>query len=395
MAERRRGRSSRCEICGPTSPWTPAWSRRSAGSGSTSTRARSSAWSASPARARARWSARSSACSAPRRPRSPAVRCRSAERDLLPEPRSALRQVRRRDRDDLPGPDDLVQPGPQHRRSRSPRRSGCTSRSRAGGPDQDHRAPAPRRDAQPRGALQAVPARVLRRDAAARHDRHGHGQRAEGASSPTSRRPPSTSPSRPRSSRCCRGSRPKPTRPSSSSPTTSVSSPSSPTACSSCMPVGSSSRPRCTRCSPSHGTRTPSALLASLPRVDADLDELVAIPGRPPTPEPATARLRLPRALRARPRPGALSRRGPTAARGRRRPPQRLPLLGGDAGRRLGPRGGVEPRRRRGAAPPDARRGTGDHVDAARSRPHHRPGSTRRRAAAGQDLSVDFPSTPA
>ena len=49
-----------------------------------------------------------------------------------------------------------------------------------------------------------LPAPVLGRHAPARHDRHGAGLQAESSSSPTSRPPRSTSPSRRRSSICCR-----------------------------------------------------------------------------------------------------------------------------------------------------------------------------------------------
>ena len=66
---------------------------------------------------------------------------------------------------------------------------------------QGHRVARPRRHPAAEDAGPAVPARVLRRHAAARDDRHGHRQRARRCSSPTSRRRRSTSPCRRRSSR--------------------------------------------------------------------------------------------------------------------------------------------------------------------------------------------------
>ena len=78
-------------------------------------------------------------------------------------------------------------------------------------------------------ALQPLPARVLRRPAAADRDRPGDRPEAEAGRSPTSRSPPSTSRSRRRSSTCSTTSRTSSASPTSSSPTTSASSATSPT----------------------------------------------------------------------------------------------------------------------------------------------------------------------
>ena len=106
-----------------------------------------------------------------------------------PHPPAAARHVVR---DGVPGPDDLVQPDPP---GRPPARRGQPAARRV----------VPQRRAGPRGrpvargaraggraAGPSVPARVLRRHAAARDDRHGrHGHRRP-SSSPTNRRPRST-----------------------------------------------------------------------------------------------------------------------------------------------------------------------------------------------------------
>ena len=103
-----------------------------------------------------------------------------------------------------------------------------------------HRPPALRPDRQPGGARTPVPARVLRRDAPARGDRHGADDRAEADRSPTSRRPRSTSPCSSRSCGCSATSARRAARPRSSSRTTSPWSRRSAAASSSCTRAASS-----------------------------------------------------------------------------------------------------------------------------------------------------------
>ena len=114
--------------------------------------------------------------------------------------------ARQQDGDDLPGPAVGAAPVLHGRRRRSSRRSGSTTTMRtrrrpARGPSRcstGSASPTPQRRGRP------VPPRVLRRHAPARDDRDGAGQRPRSCSSPTSRRPRSTSPSRRRSSTCMR-----------------------------------------------------------------------------------------------------------------------------------------------------------------------------------------------
>ena len=138
--------------------------------------------------------------------RATAVSRRDRSRLLRPGPGPAEREgdaagPRQRGGPHPPGPDDLAQPDhddrPPDRRGgpaaprRRPRREARAARPR--GPRRWSRCPG-------RRAPRPVPPRALRRAAPAGDDRHGAGLRPEAARSPTSPRPPSTSPSRPRSS---------------------------------------------------------------------------------------------------------------------------------------------------------------------------------------------------
>ena len=101
-------------------------------------------------------------------------------RDLLvADGRAAARGPRPRDRDDLPGPDDLAQPGADHRPA-DPRgaRDALRDGARAGRQARD-RAARPGRDPEREDAPEGLSAPVLRRDAAAGDDRDGAGRRAE------------------------------------------------------------------------------------------------------------------------------------------------------------------------------------------------------------------------
>ena len=123
---------------------------------------------------------------------------------------------------------------------RAARRARATARADAA---RQGRHPEPDRRARP------LSVGVLRRHAPARDDRAGAGLRAERCSSPTSRRPRSTSPSRRRSSTCCARCSASSAWRSCSSPTTSASSRRWPTAWRSCMPAASSRAGRCARSS--------------------------------------------------------------------------------------------------------------------------------------------------
>ena len=126
----------------------------------------------------------------PRRPRPPR-RSTSAE---------MRRRARPRDRHDLPGADDLAEPGDARRRPDRARPSRRTARSTA-------RSGAPRASScidevglpDPAAHRPRLSARALRRPAPARDDRHGARAGAASSSSPTSRRPRSTSRPRRRS----------------------------------------------------------------------------------------------------------------------------------------------------------------------------------------------------
>ena len=96
-------------------------------------------------------------------------------------PAAHARRARQRDRHDLPGADDRAEPG-LHRRPPADRRAARASRhERETG--RGARAGTLARGAHPRARAppEAVSARVVRRDAPARGDRHGHGLQAASA----------------------------------------------------------------------------------------------------------------------------------------------------------------------------------------------------------------------
>ena len=110
---------------------------------------------------------------------------------------------RQRHRDDLPGAADQPEPGVHASATRSPSRSSSTRRSSS--KEAWDRAIESLRLVgipTPGAPGQAVPPRDVGRHAPARDDRDGPLVRARSCSSPTSRRPRSTSRSRPRSSSC-------------------------------------------------------------------------------------------------------------------------------------------------------------------------------------------------
>ena len=126
--------------------------------------------------------------------------------------------------DGVPGSGHLVQPHPPGRRAAGRGGPLPPGHEPLGGTRPRRRPPACRPRAGARTARRPVPARVLGRHAAARHDRHGRSWAARPSSSPTSPPPRSTSPSRSRCSSCCsRSARPM-ASPSCSSATTWPSS---------------------------------------------------------------------------------------------------------------------------------------------------------------------------
>ena len=133
--------------------------------------ARRSASSASPARARARSSCRSWACwpatAAPRQRQVP------GPGDPRPAAAAAEQDPRRADVDDLPGPDDLAESLP-HGQAADDRGAGhAQGMSEDDAPPRRDRDAGPRADPRGRAAHRHVSARILRRHAPARDDRHG------------------------------------------------------------------------------------------------------------------------------------------------------------------------------------------------------------------------------
>ena len=128
-------------------------------------------------------------------------------RDLVDAaPTTQMRKIRgKRDLDDLPGADDLAEPGVHRRRARSPRRIRLHRGASAAGGAWTRPSRCSRRSASPtrERRVKRVPPPALGRHAPAGDDRHGPRPATRSCSSPTSRPPPWTSPSRPRSSTSC------------------------------------------------------------------------------------------------------------------------------------------------------------------------------------------------
>ena len=242
----------------------------------------------------------------------------------------------RRDRHDLPGPADGPQPGahggpPDRRDGAHPRGPRQEAGAQAGGRDAR-----PRRHPRARQAGRHVPARVLGRHAPAGDDRHGHHAASPTCSSPTSPPPPSTSPCRPRCSRCSSAIKdeidsadhPHHPRPRGGG---GAGRPGA----WSCTPGGPSRWARPTRSSTRPGTPTRSACWPACPAWTIVGDEpLVPIVGSPPSLIRKPTGCFVPPPMPLRPGAGQLRHGRPGAApRGRRRPHGGVPLRRGAGAR--------------------------------------------------------------